>query len=359
MTSAGPDTELLYAQVHEDPLLELRVIDRLLAVRPRPLRVAMVASGGCTALTLLGHRSVARIEAIDTNPAQLHLVEFKRQALLHLDLDDQLALLGAFDGPEAERLRLYGELRPALPEATRAYWDARADQVAYGLNRVGRFEQRLRALATDLRALGLDPLLHPRDAVLDARFREAFERAFEPSALAAAFGAEAVRHSRAIRFSDHFAEAFSRAMWRYLPEENYFLHQAWADAYPPSRRQLPPYLQAGNQAVVREAGAERLRLQAGDFAATLAALAAEGPFDLVATSNVTDWMPSAGLHGLLDTIRSALAPGGALLARRLIGDHALEAIVSEHLKVEAAFGKELWLTDRSFLYTEVVVGLRS
>ena len=99
-------TEVLYAQVHEDPLLELRVIDRLLSLRPRPLRVALVASGGCTALTLLSHPSVAGLEAIDLNPAQLHLTELKRRALALLSLDDPLSLLGALaGGSEGDRRR--------------------------------------------------------------------------------------------------------------------------------------------------------------------------------------------------------------------------------------------------------------
>lgn len=354
---AGPETDLYYAQVHEDPLLELRVIGRLLERGERPLRVALVASGGCTALTLLGHPAVSELEAIDANPAQLHLTALKRQLLLTLPLDQQLTLLGALaGGSDQERLALYESCRAGLGGPTRDYWDAHRAAIAYGLNRAGRFEQLLRGLADELAAHGLDPLLHPRDVVLDPRFREAFERAFEPARLEAAFGAEAVRHSRATRFSDHFAEAFSRAMWRFLPEENYFLHQAWAGVYAPSRRQMPPYLQQDTQAVIRQLGAERMRLHAGDFANTLAGLA--GPFDLVVTSNITDWMPPSGLHGLVDAVRRQLAPGGALLARRLIGDHGLEAVVSEHLAVESTLSRELWLADRSFLYSEVVVAFR-
>jgi S-adenosylmethionine-diacylglycerol 3-amino-3-carboxypropyl transferase len=356
MTRVGPVTEVFYSQVHEDPLLELRVIDRLLALRRRPLRVAIVASGGCTALSLLAHREVSAVHAVDLNPAQLHVTEFKRQALLHVPLADQWTQVGASPGgTEAERQGHYAMLRPHMPEATRAFWDARPEAVAFGVNRIGRFEQLLRAVASELRALGLEPLVHPRDVVLDARFREAFERAFDPEALETAFGAEAVQNSRLSRFSDHYAEAFSRAMWRFLPSENYFLHQAWADAYDVTRPQVPPYLQAETQDSIRELGADRLTLAAGDFGE---AIADQGPFDLIAASNLTDWMPSSGLHGFFDGVRRSLAPGGALLARRLMGDHGLEAMMSEHLEVDGPFGKSLWLSDRSFLYSEVAVGFR-
>ena len=88
-SSSAITSEIAFSQVREDPRIELRVIQEL-AKRQQPLRVLLVASGGCTALSLLSHPAISKIEAVDLNPAQLHLIELRRQALLHLSSDDQL-----------------------------------------------------------------------------------------------------------------------------------------------------------------------------------------------------------------------------------------------------------------------------
>src|SRR5690606_4601142 len=92
-----PDSELASARVHEDPALEMTLVEVLARELGRPLRVAVVASGGCTALTLLSSEHVARVDAIDLNPAQLHLVELKRAGIARLSLDEQRTLLGHDD----------------------------------------------------------------------------------------------------------------------------------------------------------------------------------------------------------------------------------------------------------------------
>ncbi|MEP0833323.1 BtaA family protein [Microcoleus sp. AS-A8] len=76
----SPFSEIAFSQVREDPKIELRVIEQLQERQGHPLRVLLVASGGCMALSLLASSAVAQIEAVDLNPAQLHLVELRRQA---------------------------------------------------------------------------------------------------------------------------------------------------------------------------------------------------------------------------------------------------------------------------------------
>ena len=64
---------LYFAQVREDPLLELA------ALRPAAgEHVVVVSSGGCTALSLLA-AGAGRVTAVDLNATQNHLVELKAQ----------------------------------------------------------------------------------------------------------------------------------------------------------------------------------------------------------------------------------------------------------------------------------------
>ena len=48
-------------------------------------------------------------------------------------------------------------------------------------------------------------------------------------------------------------------------------------------------------------------------------------------------------------------PGGAVLGRRLNGDHSLAAVFGRVLQVDEAFSAALLAQDRSFFYREVVV----
>ena len=65
-------------------------------------------------------------------------------------------------------------------------------------------------------------------------------------------------------------------------------------------------------------------------------------------------MPLEALDALLTSARRVLAPHGAVLARRLNGDHLLADRVARHFTVDAALSARLLAADRSFFYREVV-----
>ena len=96
-----------FAQVREDPLLDLWVVERL----GSDSRVIMVASGGCTAALLAAASNVGRLHLVDPNPAQLALSRLKLRLLQTTDPSTRLALLGHAEMPLAERQpRLKAEL---------------------------------------------------------------------------------------------------------------------------------------------------------------------------------------------------------------------------------------------------------
>ena len=76
------------------------------------------------------------------------------------------------------------------------------------------------------------------------------------------------------------------------------------------------------------------------------------------TSNISDWMPVPDLEAVVALVAGALVPGGALLMRRLNGDHDLEAVVARALEVDPGECARLRRDDRSFFYREVVIGRR-
>lgn len=357
--------EIAFSQVREDPLTELQVIYRLATQQNHPLRVLLVASGGCTALSVLTHTAIAHVDAVDLNPAQIHLVELKRQAMLHLPMNEQVCLLGIerLNDPvprcdPGDRLSLYQKLRPRLPKSTGIFWDDRPDQIRVGVNRVGRFESLFRELSSHFAAIGLDPMANPETALTSADWRSIFERVFERQKLAQIFGEAAVNYSMDRTFGEHFADMFAQALRQFVPHENYFITQVWRDRYPTRADNIPLYLQASTQPNIRTR-CDRLQLHIGAFIPTLEKLAAIEPFDLIQFSNISDWMPLSELNAMLAIAVSSLKPGGALIGRRLNGDHHLASVMQNHLQVNHAWSQELQQCDRSFFYREIVVGFRS
>jgi len=363
-----PADDVAFAQVREDPAVEARALDRANpgARGAAGARALLVCSGGDTALALLGRDDVERVDVVDPNPAQLHLCELKRAAADALPRDDLLRLLGVLEAGRDERLALYARVRDAVTPDARAHWDARPGEVAAGVQQRGRFEALFRELAAAFRAAGLDPLARPGEALAWPGWRGAFERVFERERLAATFGRAAVAYSMERSFGEHFADVFASALRRAIPEgsdppwegENPFLRQVWEDRYAPDLggpQALPDWLREPGRIASRNS---RLHMHLGTFQDALPHLAREGPYDLVQTSNISDWMPVPALEAMVDEAASALAPGGALVMRRLNGDHDLQAIVARRLDVDPDECARLLREDRSFFYREVVIGRR-
>src|SRR5215831_13459560 len=105
------DDRLYFAQVREDPLLEVEAL-----APTSDDTLVVVGSGGCTALSLLAE-GAGRVAAVDLNPTQNHLVELKLAAVTSLPHDSVLGALGGAKWTRAARAEAYGELRGRLSPA--------------------------------------------------------------------------------------------------------------------------------------------------------------------------------------------------------------------------------------------------
>lgn len=347
----APPSDVLYAHTHEDPALEMELCETLARELGRPVRVAVVASGGCTALTLLSSPHVARVDAVDLNPAQLFLTELKRVAIDCLTLDEQRRLFGAEDASSTERLSLYERLRPELTPAAREHWDARPNEVAYGLGRVGRFEQMLGELADAFHHEGLDPASRPTEAMGSDAWNGIFGRVFDDNRLSSELGTASVAYASELPTWQRISRSLAESLKRTRTSDNYFL----AHVFPSEAPASPPCLDPGVQEAIKRAGTHRMHLHRGPLLGRLEALSRSGQFDLVQTSDVTDWLPREERRALVRAAASALAPGGALLARRMNGEGELAPCISRHLEVDAEMSARFSHKERTFLYREVVV----
>jgi S-adenosylmethionine-diacylglycerol 3-amino-3-carboxypropyl transferase len=359
MPISSPVSDLAFSQVREDYNIELRVIDRLIQTQNYPLRILLIASGGCTALSLLTLPEVGEIVAVDANIAQLHLVELRRQALLHLPLVEQLDLLGTnLEISASNRLELYQKITDKLPTSTRKYWNDRPAEISFGVNRVGRFEGLFRELSARFVEVGLDPIAEPITAINSKHWRSIFAEVFDRDRLIATFGESAVNYSMDRSFGEHFADVFARALQKYQLTDNYFITQVWRDRYADGIDGVPLYLQPQAQLAIEKFGTDRLKLYHGIFIDKLLELGTDRPFDLIQFSNISDWMPRHDLNAMVKTAVNFLNPGGALIGRRLNGDHHLVTVMNDWITVDREFSHELLELDRSYFYREVVVGFK-
>jgi S-adenosylmethionine:diacylglycerol 3-amino-3-carboxypropyl transferase len=77
-------SDIFYSVQNEDYRTELAVLERVGGARQR---VLMVASSGENALSLLTQETIAAVDAVDLNPAQLRLCELRRAAAEQLTRD--------------------------------------------------------------------------------------------------------------------------------------------------------------------------------------------------------------------------------------------------------------------------------
>src|SRR5262245_42175019 len=125
--SGAIDDRLYFAQVREDPLLEIEAL-----APTADDTLVVVGSGGCTALSLLAE-GAGHVAAVDLNRTQNHLIELKLATLTALPHDELLPMLGGAKWSRASRAGAYAGLRDRLTPAARAYWDARQATIERGV----------------------------------------------------------------------------------------------------------------------------------------------------------------------------------------------------------------------------------
>lgn len=360
-------SSIFYSVQNEDYRTELAVLKRIDS--PASLRVLLVASSGENALSLLTQERIGQLYAVDINPTQLHLCELRRSATHHLSRDEQLALLGADPATvgamgRAERLHLFDRLAPHLPEPTRAYWEERREQdIAWGVQQVGRNDALMHDVQERLAAAGFAPLRRPLADDELPRWQAVYTELMTPAYIRATFGmpSEALA-ARIAGIAGYLAEQHFRALQQPDAQHNYFLTTAFANCYAHDAGDegLPLYLQEDSWAALRRLGTQdRFHLKVGNILEQLEQLAGEsGPFDLISISNIADWMSDEQYSGAVARIAGTLRPGGALLARTGTGNPMILEQTGKHLRMEPDFNRELSRVERGPWFRTIAAGFR-
>lgn len=360
-------SDLFYSVQNEDYQTELAVLNHI--YQGTPLRVLLVASSGENALSLLTQDIVSGVVAVDINPAQLHLCELRRTTAEFLTRDEQLRLLGADpaispgDG-QAERLDLYHQIRPHLPEPARTFWDnRREEEIAFGLHHVGRNDVCMHDIQNCLQAAGFEPLHHPLKEEELPTWCSVYTDLFTPTYIQDLFGLPSASLAEKIAgIAGYLGECHFRALQQPQPEHNPFVTTAFANAYAATAGEagFPLYLQTQGQAALRELGTQkRLHLQQGNLIEKMTSLAAaQGLFDLISISNIADWMSEEQFGALVIQSRNCLNPGGALLARTATGRTMIVEVMGKLLPMDHSFNAELQQVERGPWFRIIAAGFQ-
>jgi S-adenosylmethionine-diacylglycerol 3-amino-3-carboxypropyl transferase len=312
---------LKFAVVREDPNLEAELVQRVSAKS-----ALVVASGGCTALTLVHRFPALRVTAFDLHPGALAHLQAKRDAVRRQDL----AALNV------------------------------QDTSAAGLNQKGEFEGLFRVLRHFIEEFVapqsaitrvLDEATPSAERLAEARrwftsryWPVAFSTAFHEPFLNAMFGPAATQHAEKGSYPAYFQRAFERGLLREDAPRNPFLHHVLRGAYGGSA--VPDYIHAARDLPVTLVQGSLLEVPDLD------------QFDLFSLSNVFDWSEDELVDAWARALRAKARPGSAVLIRKLNNERDVRRFFGADFVWDDALGTDFVGRDRSLFYSRIEVAFR-
>jgi S-adenosylmethionine-diacylglycerol 3-amino-3-carboxypropyl transferase len=353
------DDRLYFAQVREDPRLEIAALREHLRDP-----IAIVTSGGCTALTLVAH-GAEHVVGVDLNRSQNHVCELKAAAVAQLGPAAAAAMIGG--APEEEdRLTAYQKVRLTLSQGARDYWDARDSAIRAGVLNAGVTEQLMRVLARTVRTF-----VHSRERVAEllaqtsqagqrrfydeqwntVRWRLLFRLLCTRMTMRRTYDPAFFEQVGNPSFARHFHHTAELALRELAVKDNYFLRFIFTGHYSPDAR--PSYLDEAYAARLALAG-ERLSLVDGGFTDYLREQPA-GSLGAYVLSNICEWLTDDEIDGLFAQIARTARPGARLVFRNFVGWTEVPWRWRSVMMEDRALSAELTLLDRSMCQRRVVV----
>jgi S-adenosylmethionine-diacylglycerol 3-amino-3-carboxypropyl transferase len=354
---------LVFAQVREDPLVEMQALAPALSGS-----IVMVSSAGCTALSLLA-AGARHVVAVDVSRTQNHLVELKCAAIRALDTILAVAFLGGQPMPAIRRRRLYGLLAPLLSDDARAYWEREQQAIERGVLSAGRSERFIALVAAAavrlvVRRGGVSALLHAESLEEQTdifarswagwRWRALFALLLNRWTFSRAYHPSFFEYVENPSFARHFRTLAARALTELPTRDNYFLHQMLTGQYPVQEPDgVPPYLTRHGAARVAEAP-QTLSLVDGSLTEYLRSCPPRS-IDGFSLSNIAEWLDDRGIDGLFAEVARTARVGARVVFRNFVGwtevpQRWRNLVVERH-----GYGERLIQRDRSLVQRRVVV----
>ncbi|MEL6641829.1 MAG: DUF3419 family protein [Pseudomonadota bacterium] len=322
---------LVYAQIWEDPVVDLQALDL-----GQDDHVVCIASGSCNVLSYLT-AAPASITAVDLSPAHVMLGQLKlaavRYAPDHQTLYNMLGKANMYSNIKT----FDSVLAPRLDPEVRDYWNTwtlrgrRIHMFRRGLHRhglLGRFLGIIQLVSTiarvDYRPLLSAKTLEEQKAFFDANIVPLYNSRFvrwiaNQRASLFGLGIPPAQYDKLAADADGDIVAVLQERTRKLIcdfpiKQNYFAWQAVTRAYDRGAdAAVPPYLAANNFDTV-QANADRVTLLNRSLTDLLAEHPAKSKTAYVLL-DAQDWMTDAQLNALWTEITRTAAPGARVIFR--------------------------------------------
>lgn len=361
--NGATEGRLLFAQVREDPLLEIDA----LKVRPGG-RYVVVGSGGCTALSMIA-AGAGHVAAVDLSKIQNHLTELKAVSRGLVSPWEYQGFLGAEPMLGARRARIYWALRENLSAEAVEYWDANGDLIELGVLGSGASEQFIRILARVIRSG-----VHPRSRIErllacrsleeqrrlyhsewnNRRWRALFSVLVNRWTFNKTYDPAFFRNVENPSFAKHFHRLFEHAICEVPAATNYFLHYMLTGRYPVLLDGgIPPYLDPAWDPTPDEL-ANSLEIVDGRYEDYLRSCGTSS-VDGFALSNICEWMDDFGIDGLFDEIVRVAKPGARLVFRNFVGHTEVPERLRDRVLEDRDAGLKAIAKDRSCVQARIAI----
>ena len=327
------DNPIQFALVREDADTELAVLD---ALQKDARSALLVASGGCTALSLMARRPELALTLIDANRHQLDRVGRKltalrehppgspaRRTLFGVDGDDDTSLSGCGNFES-----LFRGLRSVLDDLVMPARERRALLTS------------LSSCAGPERAARLSALVGNR------YWPVAFELFFSDALLEAMFGPDATQHAPRGSYPGYFRGVVERGLQRDDAARNWFLHQVLLGHGQGGA--LPDWFDASFGGLPQPTMLHAGMAEAPSFSS----------FDLIQLSNLFDWMNTDDVSAIVARLCAECRPGTRVLLRQLNNRAPVEQAMASAFDVDFALSARLTRDDRSLFYERILVFVR-
>ncbi len=354
MSRAFGDT-LNYSSVNEDWRTEIAALQ----MRPGD-RVLCITGSGARPLTLLAAENV-RVTAIDSVPAQNHLLRLLVAALRELPAEEALGFIGLTERPADWRLGCLDGLR--LPEPSRAYWASHRAEIGQGVLYQGRFErhfQRLSGMVRRVRGRAIRTLLSFDDLDKQREFirstwdtwwwRWIYWVSLHPLASRLWFGDPAYYAHTAVPVGPTVYRRMNAGLERILARDNFMVSLLFTSRLSPY--DLPPHLRVEGIARIRPR-LDNLDIVDADLQTHLRDPSAPH-YERFSLSDVPSFMTAEEFAGLIDLVVAAAAPKARIVLRQFLTRYVVPSAATSRLVRDRELEARLADEDRTFAYEFLV-----
>lgn len=352
-----PLSNLIFTVNWEDPESDVKAI----AMKPGQ-SLLTITSGGCNTLNFLLN-DPERIYAVDINPAQTWLMEFKIACIKNLNHDEFISLLGLKDCED--RLTLFSKIEHDLSNEANLFWNSNIKMIKKGILCNGKFEGFVKIAGNILsllqgkkkiaKLLSLQTVKEQKEFYSkrwdNKRWKMIFRLMFNKKRLAKKGLVAEYFHfdDGAQSFSESFYNRARKALCDIPVRNNYFLSVYLTGKYS-NESGLPLYLLSQHYEHIKS-NVDRIKLITADTKYWLESMPGS-IIDGFCLSNICELMSEEDTKKLFTEVIRTARPGAKICFRNLMIPREIPNDLVE-VKKNESLSNELLAKDRSFVYSKV------